>query len=265
MAVSYQRKEAMYRAYMEFFELAEKKRRWNIWDDIPWDDLDPRLNNEGDAMRLETYCGVELYLPDYIAEGVNISREIFGQAWFAANWAYEESKHALVFREYLVRSGLRTTEEYMKFEESVLEQRWQSRTITLRQTTIYGAFQELLTYHIYRKQYDRAKLAENTVLMRVMELIARDEAAHCGFYRKIVQYELDDDRDGATEDIVSVLGSFSMPGSDIMPNYQDRLATPDAGLTREQFMRHIIFPTLKTFGVTRGDIARIQSAKAERA
>jgi len=56
-------RDAMYRAYMEFFEIAERKRRWNLWDDIPWDRLDPSRNNEADAIRLETFCGVELYVP----------------------------------------------------------------------------------------------------------------------------------------------------------------------------------------------------------
>ncbi len=249
---------------MEFFEIAEKKRRWNLWDDIPWSDLDSSLNSEDDARRLETYCGVELYLPDYISEAVNISRDVFGQAWFAVNWAYEESKHALVFREYLIRSGLRTTEEYITYEEKVLAKRWQSPVSTLRQTAIYGALQEMVTYHIYRNQYARAKLAGNVVLMRVMELTARDEAAHSGFYRNVVQYELDEDREGTILDIAKVFGSFKMPGEGILPGYEERLATEDAGLTKQQFMQHAIFPTLKALGVTRANIAQARNAQRVR-
>ena len=74
MSVDYVRTERMYRAYMEFFEIAEKKRRWNIWDDIPWEKLKPELNDEADAIRVETFCGVELYVPDYTAHGFNMSR-----------------------------------------------------------------------------------------------------------------------------------------------------------------------------------------------
>jgi hypothetical protein len=30
----------VYRVYLEFLETAEKKRRWNIFDDVPWDGLE---------------------------------------------------------------------------------------------------------------------------------------------------------------------------------------------------------------------------------
>ena len=35
MAVSQIYQEKMYRAYMEFFEIAERKRRWHLEDSIP--------------------------------------------------------------------------------------------------------------------------------------------------------------------------------------------------------------------------------------
>ncbi len=33
--------ERLYREYMEFFEKAERERRWNVFDDIPWDKINP--------------------------------------------------------------------------------------------------------------------------------------------------------------------------------------------------------------------------------
>lgn len=105
MAGSREMRKRIYDEYMRFFEVAERKRRWNIWDDIPWEKLNPELNEEADAVRIESFCGVELYVPDYTAHGLNLMRDDFGYAWFAANWGYEESKHALVFREFLTRSG----------------------------------------------------------------------------------------------------------------------------------------------------------------
>src|SRR5581483_7772387 len=31
--------ERLYRIYMEFFEKAERERRWSVFDDVPWDKI----------------------------------------------------------------------------------------------------------------------------------------------------------------------------------------------------------------------------------
>ena len=85
----------MYQEYTNFFKKAERERRWNVFEDIPWDKVNKNASEEL-ALCAETFCGVEMYLPDYVAGGINVVRKSFGQAWFQANWAYEESKHALV-------------------------------------------------------------------------------------------------------------------------------------------------------------------------
>lgn len=68
----------MYDTYCKFLEVAERKRQWNIFEDIPWDQLDSSLNSECKATRIETYCAEESYLPDYTAGGISLSRSIFG-------------------------------------------------------------------------------------------------------------------------------------------------------------------------------------------
>src|SRR5207244_5625286 len=60
-------REKMYRAYLEFFEVAETKRRWNIFNDVPWEALDSSIGSEQKAARIEVFCAEELYLPDYSA------------------------------------------------------------------------------------------------------------------------------------------------------------------------------------------------------
>ena len=101
-------KDKFYRAYMDFFEVAERKRRWNIFDDVPWDQISPETNSEQRAIRIETYCAEEMYLPDYNIAGVEMARGVFGLAWFQTAWSMEESRHGLVLKEYLLRSGLRS-------------------------------------------------------------------------------------------------------------------------------------------------------------
>src|SRR6185369_1942537 len=98
-----------------------------------------------------------MYLPDYVAQGINIARQTFGQAWFQANWAYEESKHSLALREYLLRTGQRTWQEIYDYEQAVLAKKWSAPFTTARQMTLYGAIQEMTTFVIYNKQERLAK------------------------------------------------------------------------------------------------------------
>ena len=146
MAASNRLREGVYRAYLEFFDVAERKRRWHPLNDIPWEKVDRSRIGEDDAIRVETFCGVELYVPDYTANGLHLTRRSFGHAWFEASWGYEESKHGLVFREYLVRSGLRTEEQVQQFEDQIFSKVWTLPFPTIRQMNAYGALQEAATY-----------------------------------------------------------------------------------------------------------------------
>ena len=83
-------REKMHRAYLEFFEVAECKRRWSVFDDIPWDQLNRSQNSEQQAVCIETFCAEELYLPDYSSEGIRLTRSVFGAAWFQVCCCYEE-------------------------------------------------------------------------------------------------------------------------------------------------------------------------------
>src|SRR5713101_6656403 len=160
-------REKMYRTYLEFFESAERKRRWHIFDDIPWESLDASKNHERKAVCIETFCAEEFYLPDYSSNGIDLTRSIFGAAWFQACWSYEESKHGLVFREYLTRSGLRSGAEMAAFEDRVLSKVWRLPFQTRRQMACYGALQEAATFLAYKAQKDRAVNEGDKVLEAV--------------------------------------------------------------------------------------------------
>src|SRR3954471_16962347 len=97
----------IYAAYRAYFDLAERKRRWNVRDDIPWDQCNPGVD-AAVADVVQTFCMVELYLPDYVAKQLPPVRANRGRAWMLANWGYEESKHSMVLEDWLVRSGHRT-------------------------------------------------------------------------------------------------------------------------------------------------------------
>ena len=44
---------------------------------------------------VESFCAVELFLPDYITKFLEVNKNSRGGAWFLANWGYEELKHSL--------------------------------------------------------------------------------------------------------------------------------------------------------------------------
>jgi len=254
MAFSTAISDKMYRLYLDFFEVAERKRRWNIFQDIPWDKLDASKNTERIASCIETFCAEEFYLPDYSAGGIELSRSMFGAAWFQACWSYEESKHGLVFREYLTRSGMRSQAEIAALEKAIFAKTWHLPFKTSRQMACYGALQEAATYLAYKAQKDLAIIEGNKVLEAIFMFVSRDEAAHAGFYRAMVELELGEDRQGTLGDLAYVVSRFKMPGDGLIADYQERLRTTGAGISTRLFLQHGLFPTLKTLGTSSAEL-----------
>jgi acyl-[acyl-carrier-protein] desaturase len=260
-------REAVYREYMEFFALAEKNRRWSVFNDVPWDQLDEKVYDEQAALCAETFIGVESYLPDYVSGGINVVREMFGQAWFSANWGYEESKHALSLREYLVRSKQRTKEQMFAYEKAILSKQWTLPFKTARQMTFYGTVQEQATFMMYKHQKKLAQDRGDKVLEAIYGFIARDEAAHSDFYRKVTMLELEDDREGTIEDMAHVFANFQMPGKDLVPDYDARteVMRQTGGVDRGTFLKEVWFPILKRLDVTREEVTKASLALRKRA
>ncbi len=265
MSISPRMRERLYRNYSEFFQTAERKRRWSVFDDIPWDRLDPVHNSELSAVGIETYCAEEMYLPDYTVNGIALTRAMFGTAWFQACWSYEESKHALVFREYLTRSGMRTEAGVAALEDDVFSRAWQLPFKTRREMACYGALQESATYLAYRAQREKARAAGNVVLEAIFANVSRDEAAHAGFYRGVIQADLAEDREGTIYDLAGVIAAFKMPGDGLIPNYQERLKSSGAGISTRTFVQRGLLPTLKILGTSRAELKTAMAKHAEEA
>jgi acyl-[acyl-carrier-protein] desaturase len=265
MSISPRMRERLYRNYSEFFQTAERKRRWSVFDDIPWDRLDPAHNSELSAVCIETYCAEEMYLPDYTRNGIELTRAMFGTAWFQACWSYEESKHALVFREYLTRSGMRTQAGVEALEDDVFSRAWQLPFKTRREMACYGALQESATYLAYRAQKEKARTAGNVVLEAIFANVSRDEAAHAGFYRGVIQAELAEDREGTIYDLAGVIAAFKMPGDGLIPNYQERLKSSGAGISTRTFVQRGLLPTLEILGTSRAELKTAMVKHADEA
>jgi acyl-[acyl-carrier protein] desaturase len=264
MAMKMRIEERLYREYMEFFEKAERERRWNIFNDVPWDQINPDAPEEL-ALCAETFASVEMYLPDYVAGGINVVRDYFGRAWFQANWGYEESKHALALGEYLMRSGKRTKDEWFDHQNVVLSKEWELPFSTGRQMTCYGMIQEQATFLIYCKHRDFAKRENDECLRTIYDYIARDEIAHTRFYQSVIKILLEEDREGTLSDLAHVFANFEMPGVGLVPDYDTRILQmrDNGGIDRNIFIRKVYLPLLKYVGIDRHEMLAAQRRELE--
>lgn len=247
-------REKIYRIYLDFLEIAETKRDWNIFNDIPWEKLRGAKVDDATAQSVEIYCTEEMYVPDYSAEGLRMLRAIFGMAWFQTRWAFEESRHSLVFREYLTRAGFRSEAQLAELEASVSSRAWTLPFDTCRQMACYGALQEAATYLAYKAQKDRARAAGDEVLSAIFHHVGSDEAAHAAFYRAIVKLDLEEDRSGTIADLVRVLANFKMPGEGLIPDYRERLQCSGGGLSARAFLEKAVLPSLAMLRISRAEL-----------
>jgi acyl-[acyl-carrier-protein] desaturase len=252
--------------YKTFFDKAEQERRWNPFRDVPYEKIN-RNAPESLVVVAETFCCVESYLPDYVAKGINIVRPYFGQAWFSANWAYEESKHSVALMEYLLQSGRRSPEAMWDLQSRLMEVEWKLPFHTSRQMTVYGCFQEMATFVIYVKQEQTAKTHGDECLATIFRLNARDEIAHCRFYEDVVKVLLEEDRVGTLRDVAHVAKHFQMPGVGIVPDYDERIKVmrEEGKVDRAVFLQKVFFPVLKYLEVTRQELQEaVWSEREER-
>jgi len=247
-------REQVYRIYLDFLETAENKRHWSIFKDLPWDNLDVDKATDRIGQCIELFCAEELYVPDYSSKGMELSRSLFGTAWFQIRWAFEESQHGLAFREYLTRSGLRSEAEFETLEATVFAGKWELPFHTSRQMACYGALQEAATYTAYNQQRNLARSAGDTLLEAIFFNVGRDEAAHAGFYRAMVQIDLRQNRAETIADLAHVMTEFKMPGDGLIPNYRERLHSSGAGISPRAFLQRVLWPLLSTLEISREEM-----------
>src|SRR5262245_6070889 len=186
---------AFWTLYRDFFDLAERKRRWSVRDDIPWDRCNPRLD-PAIADVVESFCAVELYLPDYTSKILPVVRPSRGRTWFYANWGYEESKHSLALGDWLLRSGSRTDEQMADLDGDVFQREWELPHDSQLGMLVYAMVQELATWLSYRNLRLRAEeRGGDPALSKLLTLVSVDERAHFDFFKECVELFLKHDRE----------------------------------------------------------------------
>jgi acyl-[acyl-carrier-protein] desaturase len=249
-------RDGLYRLYRDFFAKAERKRRWSLEDDIPWDQVNHSLA-PAVADVVESFCAVEMYLPDYISKALPLIRKNKGWSWFHANWGYEEAKHSLALGDWLLRSGLRSDEQMADMEDMVFQHEWDPPHDSASGMLIYAMVQELATFVHYRNL--RVRVLENggdPALAKLLDLIAIDERAHHHFYRRVTQLFLELDRPGTLEQLRRVMLTFAMPAVHLLAESKQRVAAIKnlAIFDEDTFLHEVYTPILETLGVSHQEL-----------
>lgn len=248
----------LYRLFREYFALAERKRRWSIDDDVPWDRCNRSLN-PAVADVVQTFCCVELYLPDYLQKLLSQVRATRGRAWFLANWGYEEAKHSMALEDWLLKARMRTDEQIADMHTEVFSHEWQLPHDNARGMLLYTVFQELATRIHYTRLADVVRREGGCpALEKALGLIATDEAAHADFFRKMVSVYLAYDREGTLEQMRRVVNVFRMPAVHMLSDGVQRMNEVKSldVFTEEVFISHVFEPVLAKLGVERRELRR---------
>jgi len=242
--------KAYYRLYRDFFDMAERNRRWSLRDDIPWDQVNRNMA-PAIADVVESFCAVELYLPDYMSKNLPRMRNKRGRAWFYANWGYEESKHSLSLGDWLLHSGMRSEEQMDDFESEVFQHEWNLPTDNPLGMVIYGVVQELATWLNYRNLRHRVDEHGDPALSTILRFITVDERSHHDFYRRVALMYLERDREGTIEQLRRVIGSFAMPAVHMLASSEQRVATIKALniYDADIFYKDVLRPLLDKLGI----------------
>jgi acyl-[acyl-carrier-protein] desaturase len=248
---------AFWRLFRDFFDLAEKRRRWNIREDIPWDDTNPGLN-PAVADVVESFCAVELYLPDYLGKILPVVRQSKGRSWFYANWGYEESKHSLAMGDWLLKSKQRSDEQMADLDNMVFSREWNLPHDSNLGMLTYAMTQELATWLNYRNLRQAALDGGNDpALCKLLTYVAVDEKAHYTFFRDCLELHLKHDREGTLEQMRRVMNNFAMPAiHDLLSDSHARVAAVKhlEIFSEDIYYREIYLPILESLGVSRNEM-----------
>ena len=247
---------ALWRLYRRFFDQAERRRRWSIEEDIPWaqcnSNLDPVI-----ADVVESFCAVELYLPDYLVHAMPWSRPSRASTWFYANWGYEESKHSLALHDWLLKSGLRSEERMADLEVEIFRHSWQLPHDNVVAMLAYAMVQERATALNYRNLRRRTReRGGDPALERLLTLLAVDEQTHHNFFLSSVRLFLGHDRDGTLEQLRRVMHAFAMPAIYGLADGRQRVARIKELeiFNDELYVREVYLPILEDLGVLRSEM-----------
>src|SRR5664279_5961273 len=165
--------------YPELFKQLEAVR-WNMDQDIPWDQFDASRLTEEQAQTVKMNAITEWAALPATEMFLRDNRGDSDFCAFMSIWFYEEQKHSLALQEYLRRfkPALAPTEAELHAV------RFEFDPAPPLETLMLHFCGEIRLNHWYRRA---AEWHAEPVIKRIYELIARDEARHAGAYLRYMK------------------------------------------------------------------------------
>jgi acyl-[acyl-carrier-protein] desaturase len=241
---------AMHGLYRWYLDRSQKNRDWNPDRSFAWNEL--RQDHSENILHILTgFYAVEQYTPDYTSELVRLTRKNYGRGQFQLRWGAEEEKHADLWRNAVLFSGHRSARWLEDYTEDLRSQTWVPPFTKPAEMLIYTVVQERATQLNYMKLRERAVEADDPVLAAACRAIAIDEAAHYDFFLEGARLYLYYYPEESLIALVDVLRNFTMPASEIIPNYDGFITAlyEESVFGRLQYAREVVPVALKNLGV----------------
>ncbi len=260
-------------AVIRYFRKAVKTRNWTPWDDLPLGEMAARgqFLSEDTITIIEAYLGVEDYVGDYVEEGLRLCEGRRERRTLQLAWGSEECKHAEAWELVLLHSGRRTPAQLAAYRDRVGEHTWTMRDhhpglATPLGVVCYAMVQERATYFNYEEMRQRLRHeyglpARSTPFEHArgqqigaagaFKTVANDEIAHHGIFLELVRIYLRYLPQDTLEALLTVLGGFSMPALQLIPNGAALAEAMQRTLlhTPLKQVRHVNNPILNTLGL----------------
>ena len=203
------------------------KVNWAYHEYLPLDELraDPQsLPHLSDPVYLavETALFTEVNLPWFTTGLSETFRGALAPLFeFIYDWTAEEDQHAMLLETYLLLGDNGDHRERARLRQLIIRQGWRPNVQGHFQAIAYTAMQELAT-RVFYQEVARVSRAEDALLARALNRLARDETLHYAFYKDAVKAHLEV-APNYVEPLAEVMLDFAMPGAE-MPGYSVRAA-----------------------------------------
>ena len=169
--------------YPELFAKLEKAR-WNMADDIPWEQFDADLLTDEQAETIKMNAITEWAALPATEMFLRDNRDDSDFSAFMSIWFYEEQKHALVLMEYLRRFR----PELVPSEEELHAVRFEFDPAPPLETLMLHFCGEVRLTQWYRCA---SEWHTEPVIKHIYSTLSRDEARHGGAYLKYMKQAID--------------------------------------------------------------------------
>ncbi|MBL8510820.1 MAG: ferritin-like domain-containing protein [Betaproteobacteria bacterium] len=165
--------------YPDLFRDLEKAR-WNMAKDIPWDDFDPAMLSEDQAMTIKMNAITEWSALPATEMFLRDNQDDSDFSAFMSIWFYEEQKHALVLMEYLNRFR----PDLVPTEAELHAVRFPFDPAPALETLMLHFCGEIRLTQWYRRASD---WHTEPVIKKIYDTLSKDEARHAGAYMRYMR------------------------------------------------------------------------------